>query len=261
MCGRYTLYTKPEELERRFNANCTPETAEFLALPHYNIAPTQNVAVITNECEHNENRSIQLVRWGLIPSWAKDESVGNKLINARAETLLEKPSFRTAFQKRRCLVLANGFYEWRAAEKQPTKGTTNKGTKTSAKQQTTKQPMYVRLANDAPFAMAGLYESWNNPATNITVRTCTIITTEPNSLIAELHHRMAVILAPEKEALWLDNRTSEQDLLDALQPYSSDEIGAHPVSMRVNSPSVDDAELIQQIEILARSDDSPLSLF
>lgn len=167
------------------------------------------------------------MRWGLIPSWAKDESIGNKLINARAETLLEKPSFKTSFKRRRCLVLANGFYEWR----QDTKP---------------KQPMYISLKSGEPFALAGLWDIWKNPAhpEAVPLHTCTIITTEPNEFIAPMHHRMAVILAPHEEALWLNETASEQELMSLLRPYPSDELTARPVSNKVNNVSFDDASLL-----------------
>ena len=236
MCGRYTMFLKPDDLKKRFRANVSDEIAEKLETPRYNLAPTQDVPIITMQ---NGERFADMVRWGLIPSWAKDESIASKLINSRAETLLEKPSFRNAFQKRRCLVIANGFYEWKAAAP----GARGRG-KGAAK-----QPMYVRLKSGEPFAMAGLWESWKNPQTQAPVRSCTIITTEPNNLIAALHHRMAVILTPQDEDLWLDEKLPVQELTKLLRPYPSDVLEAYPVSHRVNSPAIDDYSLTEQVEI------------
>ncbi len=230
------MFLKPEDLKKRFRASVSDEVAERLEQPRYNLAPTQDVPIITMR---EGERIAEMVRWGLIPSWAKDESIGSKLINARAETLLEKPSFKNAFQKRRCLVIANGFYEWKAAAP----GAPRRG-KSAAK-----QPMYIRLKSGEPFAMAGLWESWKNPQTQVPVRSCTIITTEPNDLISSLHHRMAVILTPEDEDLWLDEKLPVQELTKLLRPYPSDVLEAYPVSHRVNSPSIDDYALTEQVEI------------
>lgn len=235
MCGRYTMFLKPDDLKKRFRANVSDDVAGNLEKPRYNLAPTQDVPIITMQ---NGERVADMVRWGLIPSWAKDESIGSKLINARAETVTEKPSFKNAFQKRRCLVIANGFYEWKAAAL----GERGRG------RTTPKQPMYIRLTSGEPFAMAGLWENWKNPQTQVNMRSCTIITTEPNDLIATLHHRMAVILTPADEDLWLDESLPTQDLIRLLKPYPSDALEAYPVSTRVNSPALDNASLIEPID-------------
>lgn len=229
------MFLKPDDLKKRFRASVSDEVAEKLEKPRYNLAPTQDVPIITVQ---NGERIAEMVRWGLIPSWAKDESIGSKLINARAETLSEKPSFKNALQKRRCLVVAHGFYEWKAAAP---------GERGRSKT-IPKQPMYIRLASGEPFAMAGLWESWKNPQTQDPVRSCTIITTEPNDLIATLHHRMAVILTPADEDLWLDESLPTQELMRLLKPYPSDALEAYPVSTRVNSPALDNASLIERVD-------------
>ena len=173
-----------------------------------------------------------MMRWGLIPSWAKDASIGAKLINARAETLLEKPSFKNAVKARRCLILANGFYEWHTIAPKH------------------KQPMYVRLRSQAPFALAGIWDEWKNPETQAFVRSCSIITTTPNALLAQFHHRMAVILSLNDEAAWLDESLPTPDVMNLLRPYPAEEMEAFPVSERVNSFRDDDAGLIEAVEPL-----------
>jgi putative SOS response-associated peptidase YedK len=245
MCGRYTMFAKPENLERRFRARLSDEARKYASAPHYNIAPTQRIAVLLCD-DANGERVIDMARWGLIPSWAKDESIGVKMINARAETLAEKPSFKSALERRRCLVIANGFYEWKSA---PTSGTISGATGgiARAKTRTAKSPMYARLRSGEVFAMAGLWETWLNPLNNALVRSCTIITAEPNALIATAHHRMAVILAPGDEDLWLGEETPTADKLRLLKPYPAEEMELYPVSTRVNSPSSDDASLIDPL--------------
>jgi putative SOS response-associated peptidase YedK len=186
--------------------------------PRYNIAPSQPIAVIPN---NGQNR-IEFFRWGLIPSWAKDPKIGNRMINARAETLAEKPSFRVAYRRRRCLVLADGFYEWRKEA----------GRKT-------KTPMYIRLESGQPFAFAGLWEAWRSPDDQ-TVLSCTIITTTPNTLVEKIHNRMPVVLAPAAYDLWLDPGEQSPDRLNEwLRPYPASQMSAYPVSTQVNNPSND----------------------
>jgi len=190
--------------------------------PHFNIAPTQPVAVVPNDGRNK----LDFFVWGLIPSWAKDPNIGSRLINARAETLHEKPSFRTAFRRRRCLVLADGFYEWRQAERGKT-------------------PMYIRLASGKPFAFAGLWESWNSPDGS-NVLSCTIITTQPNELMATIHNRMPVILPEEAYPIWLESSEADpQRLTGLLKPYPAEQMQAYPVSPLVNSPKNDLPELIR----------------
>ncbi len=231
MCGRYTLIVEAEELEERFDA-----TGRESFQPRYNMAPSQELPVITAD----EPETIKQLTWGLVPSWADDDSGG--LINARSETIDEKPAFRAAYERRRCLVPADGFYEWVETE-------------------SGKQPYRVAFEDDRLFAMAGLWERWE-PETTQTgldafgggtetgenpggpLETFTIITTEPNDLIADLHHRMAVILPPDREREWL----SAADPSDLLEPYPADEMRAYPVSTGVNNPSVDEPSLIEPIE-------------
>lgn len=219
MCGRFTLFVDPKDLMEMFPGFDVP--AEWV--PHYNVAPTQPVAVIAN----NGQSKIEFFRWGLIPFWAKDPKIGNRMINARAETLAEKPSFRTAYRRRRCLVLADGFYEWR---KEPGR--------------TTKTPMYIRLTSGEPFAFAGLWEAWRAPDDQ-TILSCTIITTTPNELVKEIHNRMPVILDPEAYDLWLDPAERQTDELDEwLRPYPAEQMLAYPVSTFVNSPANDTPECV-----------------
>ncbi len=220
MCGRFTLYHSPDEVAERFAVNELLETEA-----RYNIAPTENVAVVTQ----NGTRHLASYHWGLIPSWAKDPAIGNKMINARAETLAEKPSFRTALARRRCLIPADGFYEWQA----PADGA--KGGKT---------PTFLHRKDSGLFAFAGLWDEWHAPDGS-PLRSCTIITTTPNSVAAQIHDRMPVILRPDDEALWLNGAvTDTRDLLSLLVPYPAADMEAYPVSRRVNVPTVDDPELI-----------------
>jgi putative SOS response-associated peptidase YedK len=192
--------------------------------PRYNIAPTQPVAVIPNDGK----RAIDFFTWGLIPSWAKDPSIGSRLINARSETLAEKPSFRSAYRRRRCLILADGFYEWQARE----------GTKT-------KVPYYIRLESGDPFGFAGLWEQWFAPDGS-EVKSCTIVTTEPNELVGKIHNRMPVILPAAAHQEWLDPGEKDPDSLQGLlKPYPALEMMAYPVATLVNSPANDWPDLIQ----------------
>lgn len=214
MCGRFTLFVDPKDLMRMFPGFEVP--AEWT--PRFNIAPTQPVAVIPN----NGQNKIEFFRWGLIPSWAKDPKIGNRMINARSETLAEKPSFRVAYRRRRCLILADGFYEWR---KEP-------GRKA-------KTPMYIRLESSEPFAFAGLWEAWRAPDDQ-TILSCTIITTAPNELVKEIHNRMPVILDPAAYDLWLDPAERSAGELDEwLRPYPAEQMLAYPISTFVNSPAND----------------------
>jgi putative SOS response-associated peptidase YedK len=194
--------------------------------PRYNIAPAQSVlTIIDDEGGHRAG----LLRWGLIPAWAKDPTIGNRMINARAETVAEKPSFRRALQKRRCLVLADGFYEWR-------------------KEGRTKTPMFITLKSREPFAFAGLWETWE-PPTGDPVRSCTIITTSPNSLMAAIHDRMPVILPRAAESLWLDRTvTDPQALLPLLAPYAAELMKAYAVSPLVNLPRNDTPACIEPLD-------------
>jgi putative SOS response-associated peptidase YedK len=217
MCGRYTLKTPVNVLAERFQLDEYPSSLT----PSYNIAPTQEVAAVVQE---DDRRKLELFHWGLIPSWAKDPAVGNRMINAGAETVSEKPSFRTASKKRRCLIVADGFYEWRK---------TDGG----------KQPFYIRMKDSSPFAFAGLWEAWQDGEE---IRSCSIITTIANDLMGEIHHRMPVILTPENYGVWLDPGFEEKEALsDLLRPYPSEEMEAYAVSRRVNKPSNIEASVIE----------------
>ena len=213
MCGRFTLTVDPKTLAEAFAGVESPAGLG----PRYNIVPSQAVAVIANNNPHQ----IEFFQWGLIPAWAKDPAIGNRMINARAETLAEKPSFKTAYQRRRCLVLADGFYEWR---------------KESDKSKT---PLYIRLKSGQPFAFAGLWEAWQ-PAGDPPILSCTIITTTPNELMAEIHNRMPVILSPEAYDVWLDPAEQSPNQLNGLLgPYPAELMTAYPVSKLVNNPKND----------------------
>jgi len=190
--------------------------------PRYNIAPAQEVWVLVDD----GTRRIETFRWGLVPSWAKDPKIGNKLINARAETLFEKPSFRAAVKQRRCLVLADGFYEWRKSDKG-------------------KIPLYIRLRSKRPFGFAGLWESWTSPDGEA-LKTCAIITTQANELMKPIHERMPVIVPQEQRDLWLNSKIqNETELASVLQPYPSEEMETYEVSRLVNSPANDQPECVQ----------------
>ncbi len=231
MCGRFTLHHTLEELEERFAAEVVTGTNSETEL-RYNIAPTQDILVVTQ----NGARRLQGYHWGLIPSWAKDPAIGNKMINARAETLAEKPSFRTALQCRRCLIPADGFYEWQDA---------TEGLASSKKAART--PMHIRLQDGGLFAFAGLWDEWHAPDGS-PLRSCTIITTAPNAVTAPIHDRMPVILRPEDEALWLDRSVSDAaELLPLLIPYPADLMEAYAVSRQVNAPTVDDPACIAPV--------------
>ena len=217
MCGRFTLQIPAELLAEIFGLSEPP------AIPaRYNIAPTQQVAVI-RQIAAGGNR-LDFLRWGLIPSWAKDPSIGSRMINARSETIDEKPSFRAAFKARRCLVLASGFYEWEEVAGK-------------------KVPRYLRLKGGAPMVLAGLWESWRAPDGE-NIESCTILTTTANSLIEPLHDRMPVILKPEDFALWLDRNTGSGELKGLCQPYPAEGMEGWTVSTLANSPKYDAPDLI-----------------
>ncbi|MEH2265606.1 SOS response-associated peptidase [Nostoc sp.] len=210
MCGRFTLNQSAEALAQVFRVDPVLDLAA-----DFNIAPTRMVATVLRNPE-SEKREFKQLYWGLIPSWAKDAGMGAKLINARAETVAEKPAFRSAFKHRRCLVLADGFYEWQ-------------------RQQGKKQPFYFRLQDRQPFAFAGLWERWRSPA-NEEVISCTILTTAANELLQPIHERMPVILEPQDYDLWLDSQVqTPQTLQELLRPYPAPAMTAYPVSTLVNN--------------------------
>jgi putative SOS response-associated peptidase YedK len=218
MCGRYTLVTPAKKLAEEFSLDASSVDLP----PNYNVAPTQGVAAVLSE---GGERRLEILRWGLIPPWADDPQIGSRMINARAETAPEKPSFRRAFRERRCLIPADGFYEWKR-----TNGS--------------KQPYYIHMKDERPFAFAGLWEGWNDnggPA----IRSCTILTTGPNALVAGVHDRMPVILPAGSYDAWLDPEAERDELAALLAPYPEDEMEAYPVSRFVNSPSNNDPRCIE----------------
>ena len=215
MCGRFTLFEPDKVLAREFGVSGIP-----LLSPRYNIAPSQPVAAV-RAAPAGTGRELALLRWGLIPSWSKDPAIGNRLINARAETASQKPSFRNAFKRHRCLIPASGFYEWQRRELR-------------------KQPFYIRMHDGAPFAFAGLWDRWESPDKGV-IETCTILTTATNALLAPIHDRMPVILPPGKYDQWLDPSLQDPDsLAPLLVPFPPEDMAAFPVSPRVNAPSTDD---------------------
>ncbi|NWF63540.1 MAG: SOS response-associated peptidase [Chloroflexi bacterium] len=219
MCGRFTLTVDPAELTDAFAIFTFP--TQFA--PRYNIAPTQPVLAIPNDARNKADFFI----WGLIPSWSKDPSSANKLINARSETLAEKPSFRGAYKYKRCLIPADGFYEWK----------TQPGTKI-------KTPYFIQMQDRKPFAMAGLWDEWTSPDGS-PLRTCAIITTEPNQLMSTLHNRMPVILNPKDYSMWLEpTPQTPEKLATLLKPYPAEAMSAHPVSTLVNQPGNDRPECV-----------------
>jgi putative SOS response-associated peptidase YedK len=201
--------------------------------PRYNIAPSQPVAVVPNDGKN----TLDFYVWGLVPFWAKDPQIGNRMINARAETLAEKPSFKTAFRRRRCLVLADGFYEWQ-----------RKPIASSSRSTGAKTPMYIKMTSGEPFAFAGLWETWNAPDGSRLI-TCNIITTEPNELVSQIHNRMPVILPTDAYQTWLDpHERAPSELSSLLKPYPADQMVSYPVSKQVNNPANDLPTCIQEVQ-------------
>ena len=219
MCGRFTLRSSPEVIAEVFElAKQTP------LKPHFNIAPSQSVAVVRQQPE-THRRELVLLRWGLIPSWADDPSLGNRMTNARSETVATKPTFRKPFRARRCLVIADGFYEWQKLDGK-------------------KQPFYIRFKKDRPFGFAGLWERWEKEGPSI--ETCTILTTEANDLMKPIHDRMPVIIPPDHYERWLDSAIIHENELSAmLRPYDAQAMTAYPISTLVNNAKNDVAECIE----------------
>ena len=232
MCGRFTLRTPMNQLAQQFLFELEGELPE----PRYNIAPSQPVAAIRKRTL-DSSPQLSLLRWGLVPSWAKDAAIGNKLINARGETVAEKPSFRSAFEHRRCLILSDGYYEWQKVG--------------SSKR---KQPHYIHMRDEKPFAFAGLWESWQaSPA--VLLETCTIITTSANDLTSSIHPRMPVILDAVDYDPWLSAPNPETaDLKHCLRPYPSEQMVVYPVSTLVNSPKNESPNCIVPLDA---SDSAP----
>ena len=232
MCGRFTQAARPEDLARLFNL---PITAIPPYRPRYNLAPTQPALVLRRH-PHTGAKELTFLIWGLIPSWAKDPRMGARLINARAETVAQKPAFRAAFRRRRCLVPADGFYEWRQAGRQ-------------------KQPYYITRKDGRPMAIAGLWEHWQSPDGS-EIESFTLITTEPNELVRPIHDRMPAILPEATFEIWLAADTPVDTLQQLLQtPYPADLLQARPVSTAVNSPANDDPSLIQPLPRLFSPED------
>ncbi len=210
MCGRFTQATEGEIIARVFDLAETPALS-----PRYNIAPTQAVAAVR---AGEGGRRLDGLRWGLIPSWAKDRAIGDRMINARAETLAAKPAFRSAFRARRCLIVADGFYEWKKVGGR-------------------KQPHLIAFRDRRPFAFAGLWERWDGDGP---VESCTIVTTTANDVVAPIHDRMPVILDPGEFTLWLDPKVTDTSrVAGLLRPYAPDLLEAHPVGLLVNNPAND----------------------
>jgi putative SOS response-associated peptidase YedK len=221
MCGRYALVPDNDgTFQRRFSLDAPRDEPQ----PRYNVAPTQTLPVIVR----NSPNRVAMMRWGLIPSWAKDAAIGNRMINARAETVAEKPAFRRPLRSQRCLVPASGFFEWK-------------------REGDGKTPHFIHLPDEPLFAFAGLYDVWRDPDGQ-SVQSYTILTTEANAVMAPIHNRMPVILRREDEEEWLDPANSEvEQLLPLLRPYPAEEMAAYPVARLVNSPTNDVPAVLERV--------------
>lgn len=223
MCGRYAFFSPAEAVKRVFALDDVPALE-----PRYNIAPTQDVPTV--RAGEEGARAFALLHWGLVPKWAKEKAIGNRMINARAETLAGKPSFRDAFRKRRCLVLADGWYEWQVAPGG-------------------KQPWFIRMKDARPFAFAGLWERWKDPATGAPLESCTIVTTDAAESIRKIHERMPVVLAEADQDRWLDTAFSDTDKLsELLRPFDPKLLEAWKVGREVNAPKNQGPELIAEAD-------------
>lgn len=224
MCGRFTLRTPAKTLQTIFELPDVPELS-----PHYNVAPTDAVAVVRVAAPETP-RELVLLRWGFVPSWTKDPSIGSRMINARSETVATSPAFRGAFRQRRCLVVADGFYEWQRVERR-------------------KQPFYFQMDDGRPFAFAGLWEHWEGPGGAV-IDSCTLLTTEPNVVVQPIHNRMPVILAPEQYDTWLDPTVQSVDRLQKLlRTYPAEQMVTYPVGVMVNNPTNDDPDLVRPLPV------------
>ncbi len=222
MCGRFEIHSAVELIARIFAVSAQGISIDFKH--NFNVAPTNYVPIVI---KYDKRKLIQS-RWGFLPSWAKEEKLAYKMINARAETVAEKPAFRDAFKNHRCLVVADGFYEWR---------TTEAG----------KKPVYIHLKSGKPMGFAGLYSIWTSPEGE-KINTCTIIVTNANDLVAPVHDRMPVIVDPDDQDTWLDPAVKEPiDLVHILKTYPSDELEMYNVSPKVNSPKNNTSDLIKEI--------------
>ena len=221
MCGRFSLTAGDRDIAAEWDVQ-----VPFDIPPRYNIAPTQPVVALLDDGE----RRVEQFQWGLIPHWAKAPKIGAKMINARAETLFDKPAFRVPARRQRCLVLADGFYEWQKSNGGP------------------KVPHYVRLKSGRPFGFAGLWETWQPDEDAESLFSCTIVTTEPNELMTPIHNRMPVIVRKDLEDVWLDPELRDPETLrTVLRPYPDEELAAYPVSTRVNKPANDRPECIEPV--------------
>jgi putative SOS response-associated peptidase YedK len=223
MCGRFTLTATVEQLINRFEIESFLLDEDYS--PNYNVAPSQSVIAVLNNGSMNK---MGYLKWGLIPPWAKDPKIGYKMINARAETLSEKTSFRNAYQGKRCLIVADSFYEWKRQN------------------QNKKIPMRIKLKSDELFAMAGLWEKWTSPDGQ-SIFSCTVITTTANELVHDIHDRMPVILQPKDEKVWLNPKSNPKELDQLLKPLDRELMEAYQVSSLVNSPKNNTVDLIQKI--------------
>jgi putative SOS response-associated peptidase YedK len=227
MCGRFAFYSSHEAVRRLFGVADAPPIE-----PRYNIAPTQFVAAVRAD---DTGRRLAMLYWGLVPHWAKDKRTGARMINARSETLKEKPSFRNAYRRRRCLVLADGYYEWQRR---------NEG----------KQPFFISAANGEPFGMAGLWETWQGPDETSPLESCTIITTVPADSIAHIHDRMPVIVPADAYGTWLDPANDDLTDLDRLLvPCAPDRLRAYPVSRGVNNARNQGPQLIDALQTAGKT--------
>ncbi|HEX7858934.1 MAG TPA: SOS response-associated peptidase [Verrucomicrobiae bacterium] len=224
MCGRYTDTKRDKQFLVRMGV-ANVEQAEIDFVPRYNLAPTQTASVVM---WRENGPELRQARWGLIPSWAKDEKIGNSLINARGDTVASKPAFRRSFKKKRCLVLADGFFEWK-------------------KVPGGKQPIYIRLRGGTPFVFAGLWDSWNE------LESFTIITTEPNTVCAKVHDRMPVILEEKDFARWLDPKAAVEEVSSLIRSFADGEMEAFPVSPIVNSPKLDAPRCVERVQVVEQT--------
>jgi putative SOS response-associated peptidase YedK len=226
MCGRYAFFSPAEAVRRTVALDDVPELE-----PRYNIAPTQDVPAVRSGEEGR--RAFAMLHWGLVPKWAKEKAIGNRMINARAETLAEKPSFRDAFRRRRCLVVADGWYEWQVAPGG-------------------KQPWFIRMKDARPFAFAGLWERWKDPANASLLESCTIVTTDASASIRKIHDRMPCVLPEAQWDRWLDTAYADtEQLTQLLAPYDPKGLAFWPVSRQVNAPKNQGAKLIEQDRSIA----------
>ena len=219
MCGRFALATEKHILEMLYHLEIRDDLQ-----PRYNIAPSQKI-LACRLSPRDGKRELAAFKWGLVPFWARDDSIGSRMINARSETVTEKPSFREAFKKRRLLIPVSGFYEWK-----------NEGS--------VKQPYFICRKDGKPFSLAGLWDLWNKGG-GTPLESCTILTAEPNALVASLHDRMPVIISPETYGCWLDPGTDSATLQEMLAPYPTEELTAYPVAPLVNNPANDSPDLIK----------------